>query len=507
MSNILESYSAEEIRKVTQSWNSDIWVEKGRERALKIFHEAAKRVPAYKDFLQRNDVKVGQIRTWEDFQTLPIMDKKTYLKQYPMEALGWDGKMDGVSVITSTSGSTGEPFYFKRTMQLDWQYSVMLREFIDNSSHGNSGPILVINGFSMGVWIGGLITYKAFEIAGFEGDYSMSIITPGINKQQILNTLTKLAPNYAQTILIGYPPFVKDIIDEAVSKGINLEILNLRLLFAAEGFNDQFRDYLSDTAHVKNKYLDTMNIYGSADLGAMGSETPFTIFLRSLALKNDELFSNLFSATHKTPTLAQYNPLFINFEAADGELLLTGDNAIPLIRYAIGDQGGIFSYDDATKALDEIGVDAEKKADELGISESIRKLPFVYLFERSDFVTTLYGLQIYPENIREVMMQNEFLDFVTGKFTLETKFDDNHDQYLEVNVELKQDVEKTVELEESLLKNIMTNLYERNAEYKELHTYLKDRAVPRLKFWRYEDPAYFKSGVKQKWVKKQENIK
>ena len=33
-------------------------------------------------------------------------------------------------------------------------------------THNLKKPILIIDGFGMGVWIGGLITYKAFEIIG-----------------------------------------------------------------------------------------------------------------------------------------------------------------------------------------------------------------------------------------------------------------------------------------------------------------------------------------------------
>jgi phenylacetate-CoA ligase len=59
----------------------------------------------------------------------------------------------------------------------------------------------VIVGFGMGVWIGGLITYKAFEIAAKRLGHPVSIITPGINKQEIFHALRELAPQFKETII------------------------------------------------------------------------------------------------------------------------------------------------------------------------------------------------------------------------------------------------------------------------------------------------------------------
>ena len=202
----------------------------------------------------------------------------------------------------------------------------------------------MIVGFGMGVWIGGLITYEAFEMASRSAGHEISILTTGINKEEILKALKKLSPHFKQTILVGYPPFVKDVLDEAASYGISIKKLNLRLLFAAEPFTEKFRDFIVKKAHIRSPYLDTMNIYGSADLGAMANETPLAILFRRIAARNKKLFEALFSSINKTPTLTQYNPMFINFEEIDGNLLITGEARIPLAGDLIGDYGGGFTF-------------------------------------------------------------------------------------------------------------------------------------------------------------------
>ena len=224
---------ADSILKSLRTKKSDFWSRERERNPLALFKEASKRVPAYKDFLRKHRVDPAKIKTFKDFELLPTTDKKSYLREYPLEKLAWDGHLNKPIVYTSTSGSTGEPFYFPREEKLDWQYSILAEEFLKNSSYGTGGPTLVIVGFGMGVWIGGIMTYKAFEIAAQRSNLPVSIITPGINKNEIFHALRTLSPNYRETILIGYPPFIKDVLDEAHEEGINLMKLNMRLLFAS----------------------------------------------------------------------------------------------------------------------------------------------------------------------------------------------------------------------------------------------------------------------------------
>lgn len=476
------------------------WTKKRESEALDLFHQAAERVPAYKNFLRVNNVDHKQIKTFADFQNVPVINKDNYLRKYSLAELMWDGKLSKNQVFTSTSGSTGLPQYFSRSDKVDWQSSVIHELFLKNISENVKGPTLVVIGFGMGVWIGGLITYQAFEIVGKRG-YPVSIITPGINKEEIFKILKNLAPNYEQTLLIGYPPFTKDIIDEAPSRGINVKKLNIKFLFAAEAFTEKFRDHLLKAVGQKDMLSSNMNIYGSADIGSMAFETPLSILIRRIAVKKPKVFESLFNGVKKTPTLAQYIPGFITFESLDGQLVLTANSSMPLIRYAIGDHGGVYSFNEMAEKLAIHKIYLKKEAEKAGISNKLYQLPFVYVFERIDFSTTLYGLQIYPETIREVLLDKPFNQFLTGKITLETKFNENQDQYLEVNLELQRGKEANKLLKEQLLSSIVRNLREKNSEFRELAKYLDARAIPQLVFWPFEDPEHFRPGMKQKWVK------
>lgn len=504
MGNILamKDYSAEQTIRFFSEKDGKWWEKEGQKRASALFHDAAQRVPAYKDFLKKNGIKDhNKIVTWEDFQRVPLTSKKNYLRQYPLEKLCWDGNLNKQLVFTATSGSTGQPLYFPRTERLDQQMSTLVEAFLRNNGRDTKKSTLVLVCFGMGVWIGGLITYKAFEIAAKRTGYPVSIITPGINKDEIFNAFRKLAPQYQQTIFVGYPPFVKDIIDECPAQGIDLKKINMRLVFAAEAFSEAFREYVMERTGVKSMYADFMHIYGSADIGAMACETATTVVIKRAAMKNKQLFTDLFSNIVKSPTVAQFNPIDIMFEEVDGEVVLTGNNALPLIRYAIGDNGGVLSFDEVTRSMKANGTSIEKEARNAKIKE-LYALPMVYLYERSDLSTKLYGAIIYPEHIREGMYHPDVTDYITGKFTMLTQFDKDHNEFLEIHFELKPGTKPSERLKKTVEELAVQSLIEKNAEYRNNYNSIPHRVRPKIVFWDYEHPQYFKKGIKQKWVKK-----
>lgn len=481
--------------------DSDMWMRLRARNSLTLFHDATKRVPAYKAFLKENGINPEKIRTRDDFEKLPATSKANYLKKYPMADLCWDGTLGRPAVFSSTSGSTGKPFYFQRLPNLEEEYSILAELFLGNGAHVPSlkEPTLVIIGFGMGVWIGGVLTYRAFDIASRRA-YPVSILPAGVNKDEIMKALRDLSPSFKQTIIIGYPPFVKDVIDDAEFEGINLKALNIRLLFAAEAFSEHFRDYLAKKVGMKNVYRDTLNIYGTADIGAMAFETPTAILIRRLAIENKEIFKHIFGDALKTPTLTQYNPAFVSFEAPEGEILLTGYSSVPLIRYAVGDRGGVHSYDELKAIFAEAGINLEKEAKKLDVP--LYKLPFVYVYERADLSTKLYGAIMYPEHVKIGLQNPAFEKSITGRFTMTTEHDEQHNEYLEINVELHRGVEDGEPIRETLVGSIVKSLSDSSSEYRNNYANMAGRVTPRIVFWPHEHPKYFNPSIKQKWVKK-----
>lgn len=479
------------------------WISRGNRMALQLFKRMAIRVPAYKDFLKKNHIDAKKIKTITDFQQVPTIDKQNYLRQYPLNQLCWDGKFQQESwVLSSTSGSTGEPFYFPRTQDQDWQYALTAELYLRTNFAIHKKTTLYIDAFPMGPWIGGLFTYQAIRYVAERGKYSLSIITTGIDKAEIIRTVKKFGKQFDQIIIGCYGPFLKDTLDDGIHEGINWKEYNLKFIFSAEGFSESFRDYVCDVAGLKNPCRDTLNHYGTVDLGTMSYETPLSILIRRTALKNPSLYCELLPVEHKLPTLTQFMPEMFNFEEVNGTLFCSAPSGIPLVRYNLKDHGGIISYEHAMGIFDKFNIDLHKETKKEKIDDTVWRLPFVYVYERSDFSISFYAFQIYPETVRRALFDTELHASLTGKFSMLTKFDDNQNQYIEVNVELKRNIQSSSELTKKIQTSITNRLLEESSEYRETHREIGGRVIPRIVFWPYEDMKFFKPGTKQKWTMK-----
>ena len=354
----------------------------------------------------------------------------------------------------------------------------------------------------MGAWIGGLFTYSATRLLAEKGKYNMSVITPGVDKQGIIRAIEKLGPYFDQVIIGSYAPFLKDVLDDGVRSGIDWKKYNLSFIFSAEGFNEEVRDYILNIAGNKNTYTSTLNHYGTVELGTMSYETPISILTRRSALRKKNIYKDLFGDTYKLPTFTQYIPELFYFEEIKKTVICSAFSGLPLVRYDLKDTGGVYGYEEVKQIFKKNDINLLKSCQEAGISDTVWNLPFVYVFERNDFMVKFYLCDIYPETIKKALQQKELEKSVTGKFTMIIKFDKNKNQYLEINTELKARVKENIKLKNKVLLLITDQLLKENEGYRAVTKLIGKRAAPLVIFWPYEDPLYFKPGTKQKWVKK-----
>ncbi|KKR11036.1 MAG: hypothetical protein UT39_C0012G0058 [Candidatus Woesebacteria bacterium GW2011_GWA1_39_21] len=483
----------------------EYWVRRGENRALKLFKLMSQRVPAYKDFLKKNNISPDTIKKIEDFKKIPPLDKDNYLRKYSIQELCWDGNfVERRWTISTNSGSTGEPFYFPREKEQDGQYALLAELYLRNNFDIHKKTTLYLDCFAMGAWIGGLFTYEAIRIVAERGKYPLTIYTPGIFKEEILKAVISLGNRFDQVIIGGYPPLVKDVIDEGASLGVDWKKYNLGFIFSAEGFTEEFRNYIYERAKIKDYFKRSLNHYGTADMGTMAHETPLTILVRVLLNEHPKITPRIFPETNRLPTLTQYFPELFYFEENNNVLFCTGWSGIPFVRYNLKDYGGIIGYVELTRKFNEEGIYLDKRLTEMNIQ--VWKLPFVYLYERKDFVVKLYGANIFPDTIRHALQQSHFEEYITSKFTLMIKYNKNQNQFLEINVELKKGITKTDSLAKKIKIEVVKSLLQENSEYTSNYRALRERQEPVVLLWPYEYPEFFKSGGKQKWIKSEPSI-
>ncbi len=480
------------------------WVNRGKKMQLALFDDMARRVPAYKQFLKKHKIDPKKIRTHNDLLSVPTINKDNYLRAYPLSDLSWDGRLGDVHhIISATSGSTGEPFYFPRTTLQDQQYALLAELYLRTNFQIQNKRTLLINAFPLGVWIGGLFTYAAITTVAERGSYALSLINPGINIPATLRAVKKFGAEFDQIIIASYGPFLKDILDEGAREGIKWKTLDLGFIFSAEGFNESFRDHVLTHTNKKNKITASLNHYGTVDLGTMSYETPLAILARKTIERTPDLRNTLFHEPFKTPTLTQFIPELFYFEqTADAHLLVSGYSGLPLVRYDLNDYGHVYSKEHLSKEFADAGEDVALLAQKSGIAPTIWNLPFVQVFERTDFSVSYFAFQIYPETVRRAVGSDEFSAICSGKFTLLVTFDQHHHQRLEVHVEQMPHVRSvSLRAQKRLQRKVHDQLMKESSEYEKTFHEKGIQLFPQIVMHTHGDPAYFPSGGKQKWVK------
>jgi phenylacetate-CoA ligase len=286
-------------------------------------------------------------------------------------------------------------------------------------------------------------------------------------------------------VLLGYPPFVKDVIDSGIAAGVRWDDYHLKLVLAGEVFSEQWRDLVAVRAGIADPVHGIASLYGTADAGVLGNETPRSVSVRRFLAGRPDLARELFGDA-RLPTLVQYDPAVRYFETVAGTLLFSGDGGIPLIRYHIADEGGIVSCSEMLEFCRGHGCAPVDGPD----------LPFVYVFGRSLFTVSYFGANIYPENVTVGLEQPVVSEWVTGRFVLETVEDADRDRRLRVTVET---APGAVPDAERIAAEIRGQLCRLNSEF--AHYVPADRQLPDVVLRPVGDPEYFPVGVKHRYTR------
>jgi len=468
----------------------------GFKEALAVFHDTASTVPAYKDFLKKNKINPKNIKTLNDFHSLPLMDKANYLRFYPYEDLLPHRTIP--PIISMSSGSSGQPFYWPRGFEQE-EAGGKLHEIIfrDIFNIGTQHTLVIIC-FSMGTWIAGAFTASSCRYVAQKG-YNLTIVTPGIEKEDTLAILRDFAPKFERVILAGYPPFLMDIITEAHNREIKIKRLHINLLLAGENFSEMWRKTIHGLTGIKDSLTGSVSIYGTADADMCGHESPLTIFIRKQADRNHAFAKDFFGDSSYIPTLVHYHPEVKFFEKVDGELLFTAKSGIPLVRYNIKDQGQLYEFSDVQKLLEAHGYGDDVKKQGL----DRWKFPMLTLAGRKDVSVTFYALNVYPENIKAGLEDKLVSGFLTGKFIAQTKsLNHEKDQQLIIMAELARDIHPTKGRTKLLKEVIFQHLVKLNSEYRKLHASIGERALPHIELIAFGDPIFQVKKSKHRWIQR-----
>ena len=494
----IQKFSPAVARKKLADDSEDVWMKRGEDRALALFHAAAEHVPAYKDFLAKAGIKHEEIKTIEDFKKVPTIDKENYLRAYPLEQLCWYGDISASQMISVSSGSSGKPFFWPRAQTLDAETALQHELFLTTHFELDKKSTLFLVCFAMGMYVAGPITMNSLLRMGEKG-YPVTVVTPGYAPDEVLRLIPLLAGKYDQIVLSGYPPYVKELIDLGATRGIDWENMDTKFLLAGEGFNEAWRTHIAEKTK-QNPLKDFINLYGTADAAVLGFETQASVQIRRKLASSMESRVKEFN-DERLPSLLQYNPEQKFFEVIDRELIFTAPGGIPLIRYNIHDHGGVLLQKDMIERMPELADDFTRLEKE----NQLANLPFVYVFGKSDQTVIVYGANVYPENIKQALEEEDIKEQLSGKFIMYVGLNSSKDQQFNIDIECASGIQ--VESMSSNARQIIANrihetLVTINSEYKTSYNGTGSKMIPQVNLFSNGDGPFANRKNKQSWAKK-----
>jgi phenylacetate-CoA ligase len=498
-------------------------------RLLDLVEVAKRDVDAYKAVLSGIELS-PQVSSLADFkEKCPFLAKQNFINVFSLKDRCRLGDLGSLEMIHVSSGSTGQPTYWARSVADELASAMRFEQIFRDSFDVSSISTLAVICFPLGSWVGGIFTYCCMRYLNMKG-YRMTTVTPGNNPDEILKLVTSLSPLYEQTVLLGYPPFVRAVLDKgfALPSPVNWAAMNLRLVLAGEVFSEEWRTLICTKCNIANPQKSVVSIYGTADAGVLGCETELSAIIRKYLADHPNVARELFKKD-RIPSLLQYDPTSKLFETKpdDDTLVFSSlpilncaspatrvdhdgseELTMPAIRYSIGDSGGLIGFEDLTKFLGRRGFDAISElrsryaADHA--SMLFRKLPFVWVFGRAFWCVSMFGANVYVENIMIGLEQLDVQPFVTGKFIL--GLTESVPQgastaegiRLLIKVELNQKTAASVEIERAIAESVKAQLLRLNSEYK--HYVPVEYQLPIIQLFSHGDPQYFPVGVKHKYM-------
>ncbi len=303
--------------------------------------EAATRVPAYRDFLARHGATT-QTR-WED---LPLTNKKNYLLAYPTESLCWDGSLIGCHLIGTSSGfsKSGSVFWPKRPED-EGRYIEAVEQALIRQYAIDRKRTLVFVCLAFGTWIGGMQIASAMRTLASFKRHPLTVATPGLNLAESVELYRRFGYGFDQVIWMTNPSNVNILLalmersDEPIRPG------SIYFPVVGEYFPEGFRRNVARRlGHPIDEPFCVWTGYGSADAGDLGMETEATIRLRKFFHDRPNLSTMVFG-TSNTPMLLQPSSNAL-IEIVEGNIVVSKNQMVPLLRYDTGDAGELLSRED-----------------------------------------------------------------------------------------------------------------------------------------------------------------
>ena len=313
---------------------------------------------------------------------------------------------------------------------------------------------------------------------------------------------------FERTCILGYPPFVKGVIDAGLAQAVPWQRYNLCMVLAGEVFTEEWRRLVAERAGISAPCRDIVSIYGTADAGVLGNETPLSAVIRDWLAGHPEWARDLFGSD-RLPSLMQYDPAVRLIEVtAEGTLVLTcldaapqapGDQlrgAPPMVRYHIQDKGGTIDMRSILAFAQARGFSPLEDPRLAGIPT--RGMPFCWVFGRAHWAVSLFGANVFVDQVMVGLERPDVAAVVTGKFILSVKHESDSDPVVHLDVELSPNTLADQASRTAVAQSVKESLVRLSSEY--AHYVPPERQLPSVALWPHGEPTRFPVGVKHRYT-------
>jgi phenylacetate-CoA ligase len=302
---------------------------------FEFFNNVRETVPGYKDFISGHP-----IHSETDWNRIPLTNKQNYLLHYPVNKLIREGSFKKCFLIGASSGfsKSGTVWWLKQSED-EGAYIEKVKELFIRDYRVDKKSTLVLVSLALGTWIGGM--QLACTLRSLAGKMDGIVTaTPGIDLNESIQLAKTFGKMFDQIIWITNPSSINIIY--ARLKKEDKELLNGKIFFPVVGeyFTENFREKIAENfGHSTDNVYVVKTGYGSADTGDLGIERESTIRLRKFLNRHPELSEKLMGDKNPPMFFEKSHQAYI--ETINGNLVVTKDQFIPLVRYNTHDTGGL----------------------------------------------------------------------------------------------------------------------------------------------------------------------
>ncbi|HZS78288.1 MAG TPA: AMP-binding protein [Ktedonobacteraceae bacterium] len=206
-------------------------------------------IPFYKEHLDQEGIRPGDIRSVEDLPKLPFTRKQDLKAHYPFGLLAVPREQ--TIRIHASSGTTGKPTIVCYTRDdLEIFSEVMARSFV---AAGTRPGMMLHNAFGYGLFTGGLGLHYGGEKLGL----TVIPVSGGMTQRQIM-LIQDLQPD----IISCTPSYAQTLGEEFKRLGIAPEEISLKYaLLGAEPWTETIRENVDASLGVRST-----NLYGLSEI-------------------------------------------------------------------------------------------------------------------------------------------------------------------------------------------------------------------------------------------------